>query len=494
MYVKTRNGLDQDIFAMVDTWNSAGTVFNAIRMTVTDTASNAASRLLDLQIGGGSVFHVKKTGELVISNSAGTSLGGLKRAGNAGEMALTSQIHPSTGIPADILRYYWEGTPGLHSVVRGMGTTQFSLESGADFRFFAQSSRIFFQGAGSATTLSFGSNRPIDVTNAGTSPPTEPLFVTTVNQSLDLFRLRFNTTTLARFDGTGKLFSPAYESTGVTNGNAIKASGHSLTGGNTQSVVDLATTWNTAGIPSAITLNVTDTASNPASLLMDLRVANSSRFQVRKDGELIISNATGSNFGGMKTTNGGTMALTHLLSASTGNPAEVIRYYWETTEAGGAAVIRGMGSNRFSIESNSAIVHIAGNGRYEWEGLGTERLSWNSYQAGSSIHRPIDINLEGTIEDTVPLNLPILSLSGKTGRTNDLLALGRFDSGTSTWTTFSRFDSTGKLFATNVESAGRIKGNLQTNANAVAETITPTHTLTLFDAAGTAYKVACVAA
>lgn len=39
-----------------------------------------------------------------------------------------------------------------------------------------------------------------------------------------------------------------------------------------------------------------------------------------------------------------------------------------------------------------------------------------------------------------------------------------------------------------------IQGKLKTDANAVAETITPTHTLTLYDAAGTAYKVAAVAA
>jgi hypothetical protein len=37
-----------------------------------------------------------------------------------------------------------------------------------------------------------------------------------------------------------------------------------------------------------------------------------------------------------------------------------------------------------------------------------------------------------------------------------------------------------------------IQGKLQTDANAVTETITPTKTLTLYDASGTAYKVPCV--
>lgn len=41
---------------------------------------------------------------------------------------------------------------------------------------------------------------------------------------------------------------------------------------------------------------------------------------------------------------------------------------------------------------------------------------------------------------------------------------------------------------------GTFQGKLQTDANAVSESITPTHTLTLYDAAGTAYKVAVQAA
>jgi hypothetical protein len=39
-----------------------------------------------------------------------------------------------------------------------------------------------------------------------------------------------------------------------------------------------------------------------------------------------------------------------------------------------------------------------------------------------------------------------------------------------------------------------LQGQLRIHQNAVSETITATHTLTLYDAAGTAYKVPCVAA
>jgi hypothetical protein len=49
------------IYALVDTWNSAGTVFTGIGLNVTDTASAAGSLLLDLQVGGASQFSVGKS-------------------------------------------------------------------------------------------------------------------------------------------------------------------------------------------------------------------------------------------------------------------------------------------------------------------------------------------------------------------------------------------------------------------------------------------------
>jgi hypothetical protein len=45
-------------------------------------------------------------------------------------------------------------------------------------------------------------------------------------------------------------------------------------------MLDLAGTWNTSGTPTAIKLNVTNTASNAASLLMDLQVGGTSQFKV----------------------------------------------------------------------------------------------------------------------------------------------------------------------------------------------------------------------
>lgn len=51
-----------DIFDMADTWNAGGTTFTALKMNVTDTASAAASLLMDLQVGGATRFNVSKSG------------------------------------------------------------------------------------------------------------------------------------------------------------------------------------------------------------------------------------------------------------------------------------------------------------------------------------------------------------------------------------------------------------------------------------------------
>ena len=57
------------------TWNAAGTTFSAIKMNVTDTASAAASLLLDLQVGSASQFRVSKGGR-VTAQTLTLGLGG----------------------------------------------------------------------------------------------------------------------------------------------------------------------------------------------------------------------------------------------------------------------------------------------------------------------------------------------------------------------------------------------------------------------------------
>lgn len=58
----------------------------------------------------------------------------------------------------------------------------------------------------------------------------------------------------------------------------------SLTGSQATPTLDIATTWNTSGTPTAIRLNITDTSSNASSLLIDLQTSSTSRFKVDKSG------------------------------------------------------------------------------------------------------------------------------------------------------------------------------------------------------------------
>jgi hypothetical protein len=86
---------------------------------------------------------------------------------------------------------------------------------------------------------------------------------------------------------------------------------------NAGSLLDLRQTWNTTGAPSAIRLDVTDTASNANSILMDLRVANSPIVQVYKSGVLAWGGLFGAS-GALLSTSGGTLRLAHKFSSEIG--------------------------------------------------------------------------------------------------------------------------------------------------------------------------------
>lgn len=77
--------------------------------------------------------------------------------------------------------------------------------------------------------------------------------------------------------------------TPAANAEALTVSGGSLTGSNASSFVSVTGTWNTSGTPSAIKATITDTASNAASLLLDLGTASARQFQVSKSGHAIFS-------------------------------------------------------------------------------------------------------------------------------------------------------------------------------------------------------------
>lgn len=103
-YVVTSSATNAVAYASTNNaaYVSGGTierVFTSVKLNVTDTASNAASKLMDLQVGGVSKFNVDKTGNAIaagyVSAGAGSSFLNattLRIANSGGEISLNSGI------------------------------------------------------------------------------------------------------------------------------------------------------------------------------------------------------------------------------------------------------------------------------------------------------------------------------------------------------------------------------------------------------------------
>lgn len=84
-----------NIYDLTDTWDDGATTFVAIQMDVTDTASAAASKLIDLQKGSVSQFNVDKDGNLTLAGTVdgrdvaadGTKLDGIEAGADVTDTA-----------------------------------------------------------------------------------------------------------------------------------------------------------------------------------------------------------------------------------------------------------------------------------------------------------------------------------------------------------------------------------------------------------------------
>jgi hypothetical protein len=117
-------------------------------------------------------------------------------------------------------------------------------------------------------------------------------------------------------DNQNNNFTAGQSITAAANTSALTAS-YSVTGANTTPLLDLSGTWNTTGIARGIFLNITDTASNSSSILLDLQTAATSRFRVTKTGT-VNTNAiyASSFFNGGGATQVGTTGIICGLNAS----------------------------------------------------------------------------------------------------------------------------------------------------------------------------------
>jgi hypothetical protein len=131
------------------TWNNAATTFTGLKLNVNNTASNAASLLMDLQLGTVSKFSVRNDGritasELVVTNIYGGNLvqltSGAGRFDLAGDLFITRRAAANARLGIADAAAPVAQTLSVQSVVAGTSNT-----AGANFTITGS------QGTGSGT-------------------------------------------------------------------------------------------------------------------------------------------------------------------------------------------------------------------------------------------------------------------------------------------------------------------------------------------------------
>lgn len=258
---RTNIGLELDV---VKTWNNAGTVFTGLKLDVTDTASDASSAVLDMQVGGSSKFRVSKSGQI-------TALAGgltwLQQSDNSTWSVSTAGVGgtpraswKSEGfqVPADGLFAFTNGS-------NGNGTTDVILRRDA------------------ANTLALRN---------GTASQTSRIYGTYTDASN--YERGF-----LQADTNG--FTIGHESLGTGTKRSVRILGQSLAGAETLSALNILQTWNTSGLPTAIQVNITDTASNAHSVICAMNVNAIPMFRFFKGGVFgpagLVLSGTSANYG-----------------------------------------------------------------------------------------------------------------------------------------------------------------------------------------------------
>jgi hypothetical protein len=310
-------------------------------------------------------------------------------------------------------------------------------------------------------------------------------------------------------------------------------------------ILALSATWNDAADTFAgIDLNVTDTASGVSSMLMNLRVGGASVMRVSKGGgvtaasslqtlggSIFITNNSGAIYWGASNDTLLSRDAANTVAQRNGVNAQTFRVYntftdasnyerldiaWSSNTASILTIQAGTGSARSlqlgTTGSNSVNITTNNTGRWSINASGNFLAQTdNTYDIGASgANRPRYIYVGLNVVAGGSL---VASASGSllfTGRTQlaasaaGLLMLAnaagtdfarlQFGGTTSSFPSLKRDSAALQVRLADDSAYATIQGALQTDANAVAETPTATHTLTIKDASGTAYKVLAVAA
>lgn len=160
------------------------------------------------------------------------------------------------------------------------GSTDFYLAPGDD-------RGIFFTGNG-ATTNTSGNRGIVRIGNdfnsaSGTAIWNTLLLASTINQTGGA-----NGITRGIYVNETITAAADYYAIETSKGKIKFTDTHSSGSGSLAgSILDIAQTWNTSGSPTAIKLNVTNTASGSTSKLLDLQVGGTSVFSIAKGGNVV---------------------------------------------------------------------------------------------------------------------------------------------------------------------------------------------------------------
>jgi len=264
-------------------WNTTGTP-TLIKANVTDTASNANSLLMDLQVGGSSRFRVDKSGNIRIAN-----LAGLVSTGSFGGV----YVYNDASTPV-----FFRDNGGTQRA--WLTSTSFAIASTYAFSWSFEGTNFsypdLFVYRDAANTLAQRNS-----TNAQTFRVYNTYSSATSYENLQLQwssnEARIGTSVGSTGGTQRNLVLGAWNSAGTWTAGLTMTPAGAITTGlqltnalgtiTTSQPLTLTQTWNNAAVTfTGILANVTDTASNANSLLMDLQVGGSSIAKISKSGRI----------------------------------------------------------------------------------------------------------------------------------------------------------------------------------------------------------------
>lgn len=295
---------DAPALSATQTWNNGAVTFTAIKLTVTDTASAAASLLLDLRVGAGSIFNISKGGNLSLVSDTGSLI-----IGASGDLIHTRDAAnvsaQRNGVNAQTMRVYNTFTDAANYE---RATMSWNITS-----------NVFTFGTNKAGT---GSSRALQFIIGGTS----------ILQLDTSGHMLWNTDNTLDIGATGATRPRSgYFGTNVTSPLFTATTGTITT---SQPALNATQTWNAGAVTfTGILANITNTASAAASKLIDLQLASTSVFNVTRGGALSLLNDTASITLGSSSDLIITREAANILAQRNSTTAQTFRVYNTYTDA-----------------------------------------------------------------------------------------------------------------------------------------------------------------